>query len=267
MRFAEIVRETDLPIEYHQPLIRVVGRNFPDTFFHGTAKKNIRSLAAASRPKSSMKKSGSSLVDFIAPAEQNEFHAEMFLSDLRQAQQAYMFSQGKGNGLAVVRLKQGTKVLDLSDEVTRAPMFGFGGHQILRFFSRPAITDALMKWQFGRIVQGYKDRYPNWREKYTSWMDPASPDFRVDTWQDSLVPFCRAHGIGAIRFADEILVTDRSVILDARAASEEEQEQAATTRTWPGSNRTGLFTDQKTGAHDEAGTEVNEPLGDSNIGS
>ncbi len=250
MRMQEILAE--IAIEYHEPLIRVVGRNFPDTFLHGTAKKNIRSLAAISRPTSSIKQTGAALIDFIAPPEQNEFNAVMFLSDPRQPQQAHMFAQGRGNALAVVRLKTGTRVLDLSDEVTRAPMFGFGGPEILRFFSRPAITDALIAWQAGRIVQGYKERNPNWREKYAQWMDPASDNFRIQTWQETLVPYCIAHNIGAVRFADEILVTERTAIRDGRLANPTESEAAATTRTWPGARGAGLFTDQRTGAHDEA---------------
>jgi hypothetical protein len=219
-------------------------------------RKNIRSLAAASRPQTSRKRSTNSLIDLIAPPEQNEFGAEMYLSDPRQPQQAHMFAQGRGSALAIVRLKTGTKVLDLSDEVTRAPHFSFGGgHEILRFFSRPAITDSLIEWQLGRIYHGYKERHPDWKEQYTGYMDPTSPQFNVRTWSDTIVPYCKAHGIGAIRFADEILVCDRNIIQDVRLANDEEMNAAASTRTWPGAKGAGLYTDQKTGAHDEAGME------------
>lgn len=258
MRIHEIICESGLDQEYHEPLIRIVGKNFPDSFLHGTAKKNIKSLAAASRPVSSTKKSTGNILDYITPAEQNEFNAVMFLSDPRQSQQAHMFSTGKGNAMAVVRLKQGTRVLDLSDEATRAPMFSFGGHTIIRFFSRPAITDSMIEWQFGRIHPGYKERYPDWKERVASTMDPTSPNFKISTWQDTLVPYCLAHDIGAIRFAYEILVTDRNVIRDGRLATEDEIASSLGKREWPGT-KAGLFTDQKTGAHDEASINEDAP--------
>lgn len=250
-----IVMEADhdtLSSPWKKPLIRVIGRDMSDTFLHGTARKNIRLLTRRTRPGSSIKKTSEREFDVLFPPEQNEFGAELFLAEPRQPQQAHMFSQGTGNALAVVRLAPGTKVLDLSDECTRIPHFSFGGGAtVLRFFHRPAITDAFMDWQANRIVPGYKERHPDWRGRLLGRMDPATRQFDIRTWQDNLVPFARDMGWGAIRFADEMLVVDRGCLFDAREAAPEEADAAATTRTFPGARQASLFTDRPTGAHEE----------------
>ena len=236
---------------YHEPLTRIVGQDFPDTFYHGTARRNIKTLAA-DRPDDSTKGTGGErLFDFLFPPEVNEFGAELFLSEPRQPQQAHMFSQGRGNALAVVRLKPGTRILDVSDELARAPNIGFGGPEILRFFHRPAITDDMIAFQLGRIYPGYKERHPDWQKLITARMEPTSSEFTVQSWQDVLVPYARARGYDAIRFADEILLVNRSAIRDVRVARPKERDAAASTRTYRGSSGASLFTDQPTGAHDE----------------
>lgn len=252
MRYYELVNEA-LQRGYEKPLVRVVGADFPDTFLHGTAKKNLRSLTAMDRPESSVKQNrGSDLFHYLFPPEVNEFGAELYLSEPRQPQQANMFSQGRGNTLAVVRLKHGTKILDLSDEATRAPQITFGDQpSILRFFHRPAITDDMIEFQWGRVYPGYKERYPDWQDRIANSMDPDSPNFSVNTWETTLVPYAHARGYGAIRFADEILLVDRAAIQDVRPARPKEKEAAQTTRTYRGSRVASLFTDQPTGAHDE----------------
>lgn len=250
MRYRDILHEA-LERTYDKPLVRTVGADFPDTFLHGTARKNLKSLTGE-RPDSSIKRStGKEFFDFLFPPEVNEFGAELFLSEPRQPQQANMFSQGRGNTLAVVRLKPGSRILDLSDEVARAPQVGLGGPEILRFFHRPAITDDLITFQLGRIYPGYKERHPDWQQRITASMDPASPEFWIDSWRNALVPYAHARGFAAIRFADEVLLIDRAAILDVRPARPKEREAAATTRTYRGASSASLFTDQPTGAHDE----------------
>jgi len=213
--------------------------------------KNLKTLAA-DRPDDSAKSAGGSrLFDYLFPPEVNEFGAELFLAEPRQPQQANMFSQGRGNTLAVVRLKPGTRILDMSDELARAPNIGFGGPEILRFFHRPAITDDMIAFQLGRIHPGYKERHSDWQELITARMEPTSPEFTVQSWQDVLVPYARARAFDAIRFADEILLVNRSAIRDVRLARPKEREAAASTRTYRGSSGASLFTDQPTGAHDE----------------
>ena len=107
MRYRDILHEA-LERTYDKPLVRTVGADFPDTFLHGTARKNLKSLTGE-RPDSSIKRStGKEFFDFLFPPEVNEFGAELFLSEPRQPQQANMFSQGRGNTLAVVRLKPGS---------------------------------------------------------------------------------------------------------------------------------------------------------------
>lgn len=251
MRYRDLLETLARP--YDAPLVRVVGQDFSDTFLHGTARKNVRSLTASERPDSSGKKpSGNQLFNYLFPPEVNEFGTELYLSEPRQPQQAHMFAQGRGNTLAVVRLRHGTRILDLSDEVTRAPQISWGGGaEILRFFHRPAITDDLIQFQLGRIHPGYRERHPDWIARVSASMDPDSPNFQVNTWQSALVPYAQARGFGAIRFADEILLVDRAAIADVRLAKPDERAAAATTRTYPGAKQASLFTDQPTGAHDE----------------
>ena len=239
---------------YDQPLVREVGKDFDAEFLHGTSAKNIQSLAARDRPETSRKKPTKTNLDFLLPPELNEFGAEMLLAEKRQPQQANLFAQGTGNALAVVTLQDGTRILDLSDEATRVPRIVFGNEPaVLQFFSRPAITDDFILWRLEKIIEGYKQRNPDWRNTITNEMDPASPDFNVRSWQENLVKYSRERGYGAVRFADETLLTDRGALLSARPATDREQESAATTRTYPGSKSAGLFTDRPTGAHDDAG--------------
>jgi hypothetical protein len=242
-----------------EPLIRIIGKDFSPVFFHGTKKSNIRHLADQVRPVSSVKKATSSYTKLFG-AESNEFGAEMFLSEPRQPQQAVQFAKGEKDGLAVVILKQGTKILDLSDELTRHPSFtSTGDTPYLRFFRRPAITNDFIAWRASTIGEGYKQRHPNWLEELRNAMDPSSAvfgtEYGVDYWKDNLVGYAKEKGFGAIRLADEILLVDRSVIESARKAKYHEVKQAilnSKNRTYPGGKRYGLYTDQPTSAYREA---------------
>lgn len=234
------------------PLIRTVGKDFSPTFFHGTAEKNLKTLGAE-RPASSAKPASNNIVfNAIAPPEQNEFNAKMLLAEPRQPQQANLFAQGQGNTLAAVTLKDGTRILDLSDEATRTPRMNFGGPDVLNFLRRPAMTDDLIAYRLSRVSEAYKQRNPDWRERITAETDPASKSFHVDSWRENLVPFAASKGLGAIRFADETLVVDHTAIASVRKATADERRQAATQRAYPGSKYHSLFTDQPTGAYAEA---------------
>lgn len=237
-----------------QPITRVVGEDFSGDFLHGTATKNIKSLSATKRPSTSVKaRTGNALFDALVPPESNEFGAEMLLAEPRQPHQAVIFSHGRGNSLASVSLKPGTRVLDLSDEIARAPRITFGNEpSVVRFFRRPSITDDLIRWKMGRISDGFKERNPDWASQVQQWMDPESPGFSVDEWRTSLVPYARDRGYGAIRLADETLLADRSVISNVRKATVDEVATAGSTRTYPGSRNASLFTDKPTGATKEA---------------
>ena len=239
--------------KYSDPLVRVVGENFSGEFLHGTRRKNIKTLTQLTRPEASHKEnSGNLLLDAIAPAEQNEFGAEMFLSEPRQPHQAVAFASGPKDAMAVVHLKPGTKVLDLSDEVYRKPTITFGEPGVIGFHTKPAITDDMIQHYSGRIAEGYKQRHPDWEKITADRFNPKSGSFDPDAWQGALIPYARSKGWQAIRLADETLVIDRNAIASARAATPDEFEHAKTTRTYPGSKKYSLFTDQPTGAHDEA---------------
>jgi hypothetical protein len=232
------------------PLVRVVGKDFSDTFLHGTAKKNIPSLAEEARPTSSIKPATSTP---LLPRELNEFGAEMLLSEPRQAHQAVIFASGPKEGMAVIKLREGTKILDLSDEAARAPHWSMGGgSEDIRFFERPAITNDFLDWKKSKISDGYKERHPNWQDIVTREGDPASPQFNKNSWTENLVQYAKDRGYGAIRFADETLLTDRGVISEARAAKPSEVEAAKTARAFPGGKTSTLFTDKPTGARAEA---------------
>ena len=234
-----------LPRASEPPLVRVVGVDFRPEFLHGTASRNIANLAAERTGEFSRKPSVPGI-----PSEMNEFGAALLLSEPRQAQQAFMFAQGKGNSLAIVTLRPGTKILDLSDEVTRSPTWTLGTEPpVLRFFERPAITDDMTEWKAGAITAGYKERNPEWAQNMR--MDPSVVDFDVHSWRESLVPYARARGYGAVRFADETLLVDRGVIESARRATKAETAAAATARAFPW-GKASLFTDKPAGARAEA---------------
>jgi hypothetical protein len=235
-----------------KPIIRIAGQDIGQDFLHGTKSKNLQTLTALVRPESSQKKRSQNLIlEALAPAEQNEFNAELLLSEPRQAHQAVAFSSGKGEALASVRLKAGTKILDLSDEATRAPTVSFGGPEVIRFFKRPAITDDLIRYYKTLVGPGYKERFPDWESKIEKKTDPDSPEFNADTWRENLVRYAKARGYGAIRFVDEILVADRSALESARKATQSEAEAAKTARAFPGGKITSLFHDKPSGATKE----------------
>ena len=190
----------------------------------------------------------------IAPTgELNEFGAELLLAEPRQPQQAALWAKGKGNTLAVIKVKDGTKVLDLSDEATRAPLLSLGKEpSILRFFEKPAITNDMTSWYKEKISEGYKKRNPNWEKIIEESFDPTNSNFEVSTWRENLVSYAKDKGYGLIRFADETLVVDKGVLESARKATIAEIKQALKTRTYPPSKLASLFTDRPTGARKEA---------------
>ncbi len=228
------------------PLVRTVGKDFEGDLLHGTKITNIKSLIATERPTSSFKKD----YGIILPREMNEFSAELLVSEKGQAQQAVMFSRGKGESLAVVTIKPGTKVLDLSDEMTRTG--AFSKPPIIRFFKRPVITDDFIDWEVKRIVPKYKIDHPDWELKLREAMDPESSHFDVGLWQRLLVPYAKSKGFGLVRLADETLVTDRAVLSQARKATLAESAAAQEARQYPGSKEGSLFTDLPTGATEMA---------------
>jgi hypothetical protein len=161
-----------------------------------------------------------------------------------------MWSQGPGNNLYIVRLKPGTKILDLSDEAHRTVLFGTNDPPILKFMKRPAITDDVINWFKPKVSEEYKRRNPDWERKVEQYFDPDHSEFDIeDAWRPYLIRYARDKGYGGIRFADEILLTDRSYILDVRPAKKKEKEEVAASKpTWP---TRGLFTNVPTGAAEE----------------
>jgi hypothetical protein len=238
-----------LPPASGPPLVRVVGADFSPTFLHGTATRNLGNLGAE-RAGDFARKPGQTGVPGLS-SEMNEFRAPLLLSEPRQAHQAVLFSRGRGNTLAVVTLKPGTKVLDLSDEVARTPTWTLGGEPpVLQFFERPAITDDMTAWRAGVMTPGYKERNPDWASNMR--MDPAVVGFDIHSWRESLVPYAHARGYGAVRFADETLLVDRGALDGVRRATRAEVSAAATARAFPGSKGASLFTDKPAGAREEA---------------
>lgn len=245
----KLAPEKPEPVE-RKPLIRTIDdKGFPNLFLHGTKRKSIRTLTTT-KPLGTREV----LTDFtsVIPSEFNEFGAVLLLSEPRQPQQAHMFAQGKGRTLAAIKVKSGTKVLDLSDEIARAPYIALGKEpRVLRFFERPAITDDFIAWHKERISEGYKERHLDWKRIVERTFDPVNPKFDVVTWQENLVDYAKARGWGLIRFADETLVTNKAVLESARGATSKEIKQAETTKTYPGGAVSSLFTDKPTGARKE----------------
>ncbi len=232
-----------------EPLTRVVGEDFSDTFFHGTKAKNIKTLAALERPVDSKKtRSKNDLLNRMFPPEVNEFGARMLLSEPRQAHQAVTFASGPDETMAVVKIKSGTKVLDLSDEATRRG----SAEGYLKFFRKPAINEDYTNWYLNQVSDGYKKRHPDWQAKIATQMDPTSPEFFVDLWKDNLAKYAKERGYGLIRFADEVLVLDRDVIDSSRPATKAEWDKAKHSREYvPESKTSTLFYDKPTGAYEE----------------
>jgi len=220
--------------------IRIVGDDFPSTLLHGTKTKNIKTLAGPRPEDVGKRHSDNPLLEAIAPRFQNEFGAEILLSEMSAPQQALMFSSGRGESLAAVNLRPGTKVLDVAKDMARAPAWPMsqGEPRFVRFFTRPDFTDHMIGWHMNRITLGYKQRNPKWEADISASLDPANPAFNVNSYREVLLPYARAQGYGAVRFADEVLITDRSVLDSARKATPQEQTSAQEAAK----QRRGLFT-------------------------
>lgn len=182
----------------HPPLVRVVGLDLDATFLHGTWPENIRTLHLPRRPN---QRRGSDC---------DEFAPELYLCEPRQPNQASYYASN-GSALALVELRLGSRVLDLADEASRRPP-RHKPHLLpnepstLRFFERPAVTDALLAFRRSAGLD-------------TRGCDPALRGFDVATWEASLVPFARSQGLAAVRLADETLLVDRASIEAVRRAS------------------------------------------------
>ncbi len=203
--------------------IKIVGKDFSDTFLHGTKKQNIKNLTSLEKPTDIGRKESTS--PFL-PKELNEMKAEMYLSEFERPQQSFMFGTGTGkDALATVKLKPGTKVLDLSEDVTRQGLIS--KNPKLLFFKRPPITDDFINWYLSKISDRFKERHPSdWQQIIKNEFDPSSKDFSVDSWADNLTRYAKEKGIGAIRFGDEIIITDRNVLKEARKSTQEEIKRA-----------------------------------------
>jgi hypothetical protein len=238
-----------------KPIVRTIGKDYPSSFVHGTHKQNIPLLTQPRSVEVAGKKpSKNFMVNMVAPPEQNEFGSELLLSEHRQPHQALIFSQGRGRGLAEVKIRHGTKMLDLSDDAVRAPRIVFeeGQGRYLTFFRRPAITDDMISWYKGKVSERFKASFPDWERRIESRMDPNSKGFDVGSWRENLVRYAKERGYGLVRFADETLVTDRAVLESARLMHPREAAALQGVRTYPPSTRHALFAGGPTGAAKEA---------------
>lgn len=255
--------ETPLEEYQKQPLVRTVGEDFGGDFYHGTQKKYRKHLTSPAQPPHTEKKrkfTGNPMRDMFSGG-LNEFGAEMFLAEPRQAVQATMFARGKNNGMFVISLKPGSKILDLSDECARRPVVTWGmgkADKILKFFRRPAITDDFINWYLSHVSDNYKERCEkaglDWKQKIKSYFDPSSPDFSIElSWKPHLVKYAKEKGYDAIRFADETLLLNREALAKARPATFSEVKGALRNpRTYPAESRGGLYTDTPTNAYEES---------------
>ena len=258
--FAEMDRQyekepwqmTKAEFENSGPLVRIVGQDISGEFLHGTKKSGIKTLGAEKPPGAGHKKTGNVIFDAIAPAEQNEFGATLLLSEPRQPHQALLFGSGKGESVAHITIKNGAKILDLSDEISRAPRMTLGDEQpIVRVFKRPAVMNDMLSWYAEKISPGYKNRFPDWKERTLPTIDTASKSFMPDEFAVKLGEYARDRGYDAIRLADETILLNRGAISDVRDATTAELGVARKTRTYPGSKTAALFTDKPTGAYSE----------------
>lgn len=205
----------------------VVGETIGDAFLHGTHARNLGTLAKGLPPAAPPKRAGKGLFGRVFPAEMNEFGAPVYLAEHSAPGKAIMFSGGKGETLAVVTLKPKTKVLDLVGDAERAPMVTLGNEpRGIHFRKRPAFTDDFIAWRKGRISDRFKQRNPDWEQWVERTGDPASKGFDINSWLNNLVTYARDRGYGAVRFPDEVLVTDRAVIANARRATAKERAAA-----------------------------------------
>jgi hypothetical protein len=243
---------TKAGFEKSGPLVRVVGKDIPGDFFHGTKKSSIGTLSKEKPVGAGHRPTGNTIFDGLVPPEQNEFGADLLLSEPRQPHQALIFGSGKGEAVANIKLRNGSRILDLSDEISRAPRITFGSEKpVVRVFRRPAIIDDMLDWYANKISGGYKERFPNWREKTLPLIDPSSSIFDPSEFASKLGEYGRDRGYDAIRLADETILLNRKSIENVRLATGEELSKARATRTYPGSKTASLFTDKPTGAYSE----------------
>lgn len=198
---------------------RVVPTDHPGRFLHGTKARNIKTLTGE-RPTPQ----GRGPNPLSWHGDSNEFGAELFLSDPENPWQALMFSDGRGDALAEISLRPGSKIFDVREDMARAPRIALDGEDsVLRFLRRPDFMDDMVEWRRSRISDGYKARNPTWFDDVAAELEPGGPKFSVDAWRENLLPYARSRGYDAVQLSDETLLANRDAIHSVRNVSPSER--------------------------------------------
>lgn len=200
------------------PKVLTVGGGHSGKLVHGTTQKSAKHfIAGTDLPEGERSKTYSEWGDGV-----------IYASDPEAPHQAVMFGSHRSTGaggkrlLVEFKLRDGSKVLDLSDEVTRRPAVALGGgKEIVDFKGRPSVTDDMISW-----LKEKRAREGHTREiNYHSYMDPTHPDFSPHEYLTLLKSYAKDRGYAAVRTHDETVIVDRSAIESARKIGKADEER------------------------------------------
>lgn len=188
--------------------VRRIGRDFPREVIHGTTRASARAFIE-----------GRDLPERDRQKTLSEFGSNVvYVAEKTAPHQAVMFGTQHGRTMIEMTLAEGREVLDLAPEIQRRPFIGEKGP--LAFKGRPSFTDDMGRWlDEKRAARGLKP-LPDAVER----VDPTSSRFSAQEYPTLLADYVRDRGYAGMRFTDETVLVDRSVIQRARKLTKAEIE-------------------------------------------
>lgn len=207
--------------------VRRIGRDFPREVVHGTTNASARAfIEGRDLPERNRKRTLSEFGSGV-----------VYVAEKTAPHQALMFGGGAGRAMIEMTLDEGREVLDLASEIQRRPFVG--EKSPLAFKGRPSFTDDMARWlDEKRATRGLKPLTDT-----LDRVDPTSPSFSTGEYPQLLAEYVRDRGYAGMRFTDETVLVDRSVIQKARRLKKAEIEKLrAVERRMPAQSAGSLYT-------------------------
>lgn len=198
-----------------------VGENFPSEVLHGTTGKSAKAFLA-----------NTDLPDRERNRTLNEYGGDViFTAEHDNPHQALMFSSGRSGGgarhLIALKLKPGSKVLNLASYMVRRPKIGSASTPVLEIQKPPPFTSDMAKWL--NEAREKKGLQPLSEEAVDRAVNPQNPNFDTETYAGLLPGYAKDRGFAAFRLTDETVIVDRTAVEGARKVSKKERETAEQT--------------------------------------
>ena len=199
----------------------VVGEGHDGLFVHGTSSKGAKAIVA----------NGPSLSSGSNEHGANEFGAALYLSEHDRGQQALHFSAGARDKLVEFTLAKGTRLLDVRGDMARTARHSLdGGQGVLKFKKTPEWHEDFVEHSLGKVTDQYKKYAPDWENRVRGSLTIGGKDFDVNSYTSRLKTYVKDKGMAGVRFHDETVLFDASVVVKSRVMSTAEKRKV-TART------------------------------------